>query len=178
VTQVRQPPTTGIAMPSVHEIFLGFFSIGINGFGGVMPFARLMLVEQRRWLSADEFLDALSMCQFVPGPLGSLAGVAGIMAAPMVIVIGAYTLLMQVSEAPVVIGALRGMSAVAAGLVVALGVKLALPVLRKKDWISLGFTLASVGAVGGLRLPLLPALAVLIPAAIAAHWWAMKGRAR
>ena len=194
MTQVRQPPTTGIAMPSVHEIFLGFFSIGINGFGGVMPFARLMLVEQRRWLSADEFLDALSMCQFVPGPnvvnlavavgarfqgpLGSLAGVAGIMAAPMVIVIGAYTLLMQVSEAPVVIGALRGMSAVAAGLVVALGVKLALPVLRKKDWISLAFTLASVGAVGGLRLPLLPALAVLIPAAIAAHWWAMKGRAR
>ena len=194
MTQVRQPPTTGIPTPSVREIFMGFFYIGINGFGGVMPFARMMLVEQRQWLSADEFLDALSMCQFVPGPnivnlavavgsrfqgpLGSLAGVAGIMAAPMVIVIGAYTLLMQMAESPVVIGALRGMSAVAAGLVVALGVKLALPLLRKKDWLSLGFTVASVGAVGGLALPLLPTLAVLIPAAIAAQWWWMKGRAR
>ena len=155
----RIAPSTGIAMPSVREIFMGFFSIGINGFGGVMPFARMMLVEQRHWLSADEFLDALSMCQFVPGPnivnlavavggrfqgpLGSLAGMAGIMAAPMVIVIAAYTLLMQMAESPVVIGALRGMSAVAAGLVVALGVKLATPLLRKKDWLSLGFTLAS-----------------------------------
>jgi chromate transporter len=182
----RQPPTTGAPTPSLREVFLGFFFIGVNGFGGVMPFARRMLVEQRRWMSEEEFIDALSMCQFVPGPnivnmavitgarfqgkLGSLAGMLGLMIAPMVIVIGAYTLLLQVADNPIAIGAIRGMSAVAAGLVVALALKVGMPMLRQRDWRSLIFALAAAAAVGVFRLPLLPTLAVLAPLSIATQW--------
>ena len=173
-------------MPALRDIFLGFFSIGINGFGGVMPFARRMLVEQRHWLSEEEFIDALSMCQFVPGPnivnmaviigarfqgkLGSLAGVLGLMIAPMIIVIAAYTLLVQVADNPIAIGAIRGMSAAASGLVVALALKVGMPMLRRKDVSSLIFTVAAAVAVGIFRLPLLPTLAVLVPISIVTQW--------
>ena len=178
--------TTGQVVPTSWQMFCGFFSVGINGFGGVMPFARRMLVEQRNWLTADEFVDALAMCQFVPGPnivnlavafggrlrgvRGSLACVAGIMLAPMAIAISTYTLFVQFAESPAVLGALRGMSAVAAGLVTALGVKLIAPVLRRKDWLALGWALAVCVVIGLLRLPLLPALGVMVPAAIALEW--------
>src|SRR5437870_9396440 len=58
------PPAT----VSTSELFVGFLKIGLSGFGGVMPFARRMIVEQRRWLSELEFLDVLSLSQFLPGP--------------------------------------------------------------------------------------------------------------
>jgi chromate transporter len=182
----RIPPVTGVAMPRSWDLFWGFFSIGINGFGGVMPWARRMLVEQRRWLTPEEFVDALAMCQFVPGPnvvnlavalggrfrgpFGALAGMLGILAAPMAIVIGAYMVLVQVAEAPVAIGAIRGMSAAASGLIVALAVKVGTPLAKKRDWLGLAIAAAAALAVGILRLPLLPALAVLAPLSIALHW--------
>ena len=56
-----EPPTTA-------ALFLGFLSIGIIGFGGVLPWARRMMVEQRRWLTPAEFTDLLGLCQFLPGP--------------------------------------------------------------------------------------------------------------
>ncbi len=183
----RFPPITGIAMPSMWELFRGFFGVGINGFGGVMPFARRMLVEQRKWLTPDEFIDALAMCQFVPGPnivnlavalgarfhgpLGSVSAVVGILAAPITIVLIAYNLLVQVAEAPVAIGAIRGMSAVAAGLIVALAVKVGTSLVIKRDWFGVGFAAAAAISVGVLNLPLLPSLGVLAPLAITAYWW-------
>ncbi len=53
---------------STLQLFLGFLKIGLSGFGGVMPFARRMLVEEQRWLTEVEFLDVLSLSQFLPGP--------------------------------------------------------------------------------------------------------------
>jgi chromate transporter len=89
--------------PTPRALFTGFLGIGVSGFGGVMPWARRLLVEQRRWLTADEFTDMLSLCQFLPGPnivnvavavgarfcgaRGVLAGLAGLMIVPFAIVI-------------------------------------------------------------------------------------------
>ena len=53
---------------SLAALFAGFFRIGMIGFGGVLPWARRMLVEQRKWLTAQEFTDLLALCQFLPGP--------------------------------------------------------------------------------------------------------------
>jgi len=58
----------GPAMPTVGELFRGLLSIGIIGFGGVLPWARRMVVEQRRWLTPAEFTDLLGLCQFLSGP--------------------------------------------------------------------------------------------------------------
>src|ERR1700710_1348495 len=95
-------PSASVApSPGVGALFVGFLGIGVIGFGGVMPWARRMVVEQRRWLGAGEFTDLLALCQFLPGPnivnmavaigaryrgaAGSVAAVAGLLAAPMVI---------------------------------------------------------------------------------------------
>ena len=59
---------TATATPTLRELFFGFMQVGVSGFGGVLPFARRMLVEERRWLTADEFNEVLSLGQFLPGP--------------------------------------------------------------------------------------------------------------
>ncbi|MGH8852058.1 MAG: chromate transporter, partial [Casimicrobiaceae bacterium] len=67
---MRAEPIPGDARPapSRRGLFLGFLIVGVQGFGGVMPFARRMLVEQRRWLGEREFIEVLSLAQFLPGP--------------------------------------------------------------------------------------------------------------
>lgn len=62
------PATASPAPVSTARLFVGFLKIGLSGFGGVMPFARRMLVEQQRWLTELEFLDVLSLSQFLFGP--------------------------------------------------------------------------------------------------------------
>ena len=190
VTDQQHPSATPAPQPTLPELFSGFFFIAINGFGGVLPWARRMLVEQRGWLTAEEFLDMLSMCQFVPGPNivnmsiavgarfrgvpGTLVCLAGLLIAPMLIVIAIYTLLVQFADAPQVLGALRGMSAVAAGLVITMAVKTALPLIKRRDVRSLACAVLAIVMVGALRVPMLPALAMLIPIGIAAQWLARK----
>src|SRR4029077_2924664 len=53
---------------SLTELFLGFLSIGARSFGGVMPWAHRVIVEEQRWMSAEEFTAAIGLCQFLPGP--------------------------------------------------------------------------------------------------------------
>ena len=106
-----------------------------------MPFARRMLVEERRWLSAEEFTDVLSLCQLLPGPnivnvavcvgaryhgvRGALAAFAGLMTAPFFIIIALGALYTEYGHLPAVAALFRGISAAAAGLVVAMGLKMA-----------------------------------------------------
>ena len=53
--------------PTVFDLFAGFFVVGICGFGGVLPWARRMIVDQRQWLTPAEFTEMLGLCQFLPG---------------------------------------------------------------------------------------------------------------
>ncbi len=53
--------------PSLYDLFAGFFVVGVFGFGGVLPWARRLIVEQRRWLTQAEFNEMLGLCQFLPG---------------------------------------------------------------------------------------------------------------
>jgi chromate transporter len=91
------------ASPSLLRLFLGFLTVGMYGFGGVLPWARRMIVEQKRWLTAAEFTDMLGLCQFLPGgnimnvtialgarfhgPVGSATAFLGLMAAPVTTVL-------------------------------------------------------------------------------------------
>src|SRR5438477_11483906 len=96
---------------STSELFVGLLKIGVSGFGGVMPFARRMIVEERRWLTEAEFLDVLSLSQFLPGPnivnvsiiigrrfagvAGSAVAFAGLLLLPLAIVLALATLYAQ-----------------------------------------------------------------------------------
>ena len=55
-------------IPTHAELFLAFFKITLSGFGGTLPWTRRMFVEEKRWMTAEEFNDVYALCQFLPGP--------------------------------------------------------------------------------------------------------------
>lgn len=158
-----QIPSVGI-----WALFLGFSSVGLSGFGGVLPFARRLLVEQRQWLSGEEFNSLMGMCQFLPGPnvvnlavcvgrrfagvAGSVAAVFGLMAGPMVIVMLLGWGYDHYGSLSVAQGALRGIAAVGGGLLIAMGWRMFknLKEPRRERW----FALAAFVGVALLQLPL------------------------
>ena len=179
---IAPPPTLSV---STTELFFGFLKVGMSGFGGVMPFARRMLVEERRWLSEHEFTEVLSLSQFLPGPniinlsiivgsryagpTGSFAASLGLMLMPFLIVLALAALYSRFDGLAAVRGATASVSSAATGLVVAMGLKMAQP-LAGTGWqiavVALGFA-----AVALLRVPLLWALLAIAPLSVAFAWW-------
>lgn len=169
--------------PGARLLFLGFLTVGVIAFGGAMPMARRMIVEQRRWLTPAEFTDLLALCQFLPGPNvvnltvavgrrfgdlpGAVAALAGLIAAPMAIAVALATAYARYGEMPGVRHGFAGLAAAASGLVLAMAVKIAWPLRHSR----LGLTVAAVSfaAVALVRLPLWPAMLVLVPASILLH---------
>jgi chromate transporter len=179
--------TSGVVDPrevTLAALFLGFLRIALSGFGGVLAWARWLIVEQRRWVSEADFLDMLSLCQFLPGPnivnvsfyiggrfrgpLGALAAFSGLMIAPTVIAVALGMLYARFGDLAAVRGAFLGISAAAAGLVIAMALKLARP-LRTKP-VGIVFGLAAFGVVGVLRVPMAEALLALAPVSVAVAW--------
>ena len=131
---------------SPRELFVAFTLLALQGFGGVLAIAQHVLVQERRWLSQEEFLEVLAVGQVLPGPnicnvalmvgdrffgwRGAFAALAGMMAMPLVIVLILSVLYTHYAFHPAVAGALKGMGAVSAGLFVGTGLRLA-PALRK-----------------------------------------------
>ena len=172
--------------PTTLDLFLGFTRIAAFAFGGVLPWARFMLVDRRRWLTADEFTDTLALAQLLPGPNivnmsvaigarfrgpgGSLAAVAGLMTLPVAIALALATLYGRFADLPAVDGALGAMAAAAAGLIIATAARMAEPILRRRFWTAAPFVAAVFAAVGIVGLPLWPVLLLLAPLAIGAEW--------
>jgi len=168
------------AAPSCAELTRGFCEIGLLGFGGVLPWARRMAVDQRRWLDGPEFTDLLALCQFLPGPnvvnfsvalgarfrgwRGALAALAGLLAAPVAIVTLLGALYGRYAGLPTVRGAFTGLAAAASGLVVANAAKIAWPIHGRLRPVLVAVT--AFAALAVLRLPLLPTLLVLAPLSI------------
>jgi chromate transporter len=169
---------------SLRDLFTGFLQVGISGFGGVLPFARRMLVEERRWLTPDEFNEILAHAQFLPGPnivnvsvivgrrfqrvAGSIVASVGLMLMPLAILLTLATLYAEVAQYPIVQRATHGVSAAAAGLLIAVALKMGQP-LRKSAW-KIAVTVVAFVAIGVVRLPLLWVLAVLGPVSYAIAW--------
>lgn len=186
------PPADSLARDDARVtpalLFRTFCEMSLYGFGGVIPWARRMLVDRRRWVDDREFAELLAIGQILPGPnicniavivgyryggwRGSLAAAAGLMLAPFVIVLVLGALYHRFGALTSVQGALRGMSAVAAGLVLLTGIKLAQSQPRTKR--ALMFGLLSLTAVGIVRLPLGWAMLALIPSALAVEWRAQR----
>ncbi len=174
--------------PTRAELFLGFFKIGLSGFGGVLPHARRLLVDDRRWLTDRQFTELLGLGQTLPGPnvlnmavvigarchgwRGSVAAGLGLMAAPLVIVLTLANLYGRFGHSARLAQVLAGVAAAAAGLVLATGSRLATKLDR--DAGSLLMAVAAFLAVFWLRLPLLGMLAVLGPLSIGLSWQSLR----
>ena len=125
---------------SLWDLFLSFTLLALQGFGGVLAVVQRELVEKKRWLSQEEFIEEWAVAQIMPGPnvvnlslmigsryfglRGALAALAGMLTVPLIIVLLIAVLYAQVAHYPGVAGALRGMSAVTAGMIIATGLRL------------------------------------------------------
>ena len=180
------------APASLSELFYAFNRLALQGFGGVLPVAQRELVERRNWLTKDQFVEMLAISQVLPGPnvvnlalmfgdrafgwRGALAALSGMLLVPMIVVLALTALYARLDQYPMVTGALRGMGAVAAGLVLSTGVKL-LGTLRRNPMglaACLGFGALTLLATVWLRLPLVWVIAGLGSLAIAVAWSRLK----
>ncbi len=176
---------------SCRELFLAFTWLALQGFGGVLAVVQRELVDRRRWLTREQFVDDWAMAQLMPGPnvvnlsmmigdrhfglRGALAALAGMLAAPLVVVLLVAILWAQVASHPLAQGALRGMGAVSAGLVMGAGLRL-MGALRSDPMgpAACGLlALASFVMVAWLRWPLTVVLPVLGLAACSWAWWCL-----
>jgi chromate transporter len=185
---VPDPPAVNDAAPppavSARELFVAFMKVGISGFGGVLPFARRMLVERTRWMSEREFIEVLSLSQFLPGPNivnvsiivgrrfhgvpGSIAATAGLLLMPLIIVLTLAAVFSRYGELPALRGATHGVSAAAAGLMLSVAFRMAQPI-RRSAW-QIAMAVLAFAGIGLARLPLLWVLAVLAPLAVLIAW--------
>lgn len=172
-------PEAATDEPSVdlRALFSGFLRLGLISFGGALPLARRALVEQRRWLTADEFTELLGLCQFLPGGnvinlavavgmrfcgvAGAVAALLGLIAGPSLVVIGLGILYERTQDDPHIRHLFAGLAAAAAGLLISMAVKVVLP-LRHRPYAS-GVAILGFIAIAIVRIPLLPTMLVLLP---------------
>jgi chromate transporter len=180
------PPSIAAPIPSHAELFLAFFRITLSGFGGTLAWTRIMFVERKRWMTAEEFNEAYTLCQFLPGPnivnltsvfgsrmrgaTGAIAAWTGFLIVPFCVMLAGGILYERYGDVETVRRILSGVAPAAAGLLIATVVKMAKPMFS-----SFGpgpvVLLATAFAIGLMRWSLLLVLLVLVPLSIALAWW-------
>jgi chromate transporter len=137
------PPEDEQAHPqpqSLTDLFVSFTLLALQGFGGVLAVVQRELVEKKRWMTREEFVEEWAVAQIMPGPnvvnlslmighryfglRGAMAALAGMLTVPLLVVLLLALVYAQFADHTGVAGALRGMGAVAAGLIAATGLKL------------------------------------------------------
>lgn len=163
-------------------LFVEFLKVSLCGFGGGLVWARRAVVDRRRWMDDAEFTDIVGLCQFLPGPNiigiavcvgtklrganGALAAIAGFTLIPGGGGLALGVLYLEFARLGVFHDILRGVSAAAAGLLVATGIRLMRAQRgRPVAWMFAALAFAGVGIVG---LPLFAVLLCLVPLSILA----------
>ncbi len=170
-------------------MFVTFTLLALQGFGGVLAVTQRVLCEQKRWLTPAQFVEMLALGQVLPGPnvcnvalmvgdryfgwRGAFAALAGMMTVPLVIVLAITFLYTHFAVHPAVAGALKGMGAVAAGLIIGTALRLAQALRTNVLGLPacIGFAAATFVAVAWLRLPLVWVLLALGAISCSVAWW-------
>jgi len=174
------------------DLFFTFNRLALQGFGGVLAVAQRELVERKGWLTRQQFVEMLALSQVLPGPnvinlalmlgdrffgwRGALAAMGGMMLVPLAIVLVLTAAYAEFSRIEIVAGALRGMGAVAAGLVIATAFRL-MGTLRSNRLglpLAAAFSVVTFVLIALLRWPLVGVLAGLGSLAIAIAWLRWK----
>ena len=157
---------------SLTDLFISFTVLALQGFGGVLAVVQREFVEKKRWLTTEEFIEDWAVAQVMPGPnvinlsliiggryfglKGAMSALAGMLVAPLLTVLSLAFLYAQFASRPEVAGALRGMGAVAAGLIGSTALKLTKALKTNVlgwRWCA-AFGLASLVAIAAFRVPL------------------------
>ena len=177
---------------SLTDLFVSFSLLALQGFGGVLAVVQRELVEKKRWMTREEFVEEWAVAQIMPGPnvvnlslmigsryfgfKGAMAALAGMLAAPLIIVLLLALVYAQFAGHPGVQGALRGMAAVAAGLIAATGLKLSGALVKNVLGLRLCISLGVMCfmAIALLRWPLVYVLLGLGGTACTLAWRKLK----
>ena len=146
--------------------------LALQGFGGVLAVVQRVLVDEKRWLTNEEFIEDWAVAQILPGPnvvnlalmigdryyglRGGMAALAGILTFPLLVVLVIAALFASVADLPMAQGALKGMGAVSAGLIAAVGLRLttALKANVMSAIVCIAFSAMTFIAIAVLRIPL------------------------
>jgi len=175
------PPRT------LRELFIGFLAIGSRSFGGVLPWAHRVMVEERRWLTPEEFTETIGLCQFLPGPnignasivlgkrwfglAGSIVAFLGLFALPFIWVLALAALYADFASHPVVRAVVTGVGATGAGLFISAAIKLGRPLAKKPAALTLIAGCFLAVAVGRWSLLFVMPVALAIAYAVARRGW-------
>jgi len=173
------PPSQLPNPPGLLELFVAFAKMSLAGFGGVLVWARRGIVDQHRWMTAEEFNETFALCHFLPGPnivnlsvvfgsrfrgiAGGFAAFAGLIGPPMMIATVLAALYARYGEIDALRRILAGISCAAVGLLIAVVLKMMMPLIRKRDAVGLIILIAVFIAIGLLRLPLPAVLLAAVP---------------
>ena len=168
--------------PTLIALFIAFAKMSLAGFGGVLVWARRGIVDQHRWMTADEFNETFALCHFLPGPnvvnltfvfgsrfrglAGAIAAFSGLVGPPVVIVTILAALYQRYGEIEVLRRILSGVACAAIGLMLSAVFRMMTPLFKRRDVIGLLVMIAVFVAIGVLRLPLPSVLLVAIPISI------------
>jgi chromate transporter len=177
------PESAPSTPPGLIALFVAFAKMSLAGFGGVLVWARRGIVDQHRWMTADEFNETFALCHFLPGPNvvnlsvvfgsrfrgipGALAAFAGLLGPPVVIVTVLAALYARYGEIDALRRILAGISCAAVGLLISALFRMMMPLIERRDLIGLVILAAVFVAIGLLRLPLPAVLLVAIPLSVA-----------
>jgi chromate transporter len=180
-------PLSAAARPSLVELFRAFVIVSISGFGGALPWARRKIVEQKGWMTAEEFNEAFALSQFLPGPNvvnfsvvfgsrfggapGAAVALAGLMGPPLIIVFVLAVLYAHFGDLVALSRILAGITAAAVGLLMAVVAKMAAPLFRvRRDWAPL-IAIAAFTGVAIMNWPLPWVFVALAPVSVACAWF-------
>ena len=172
--------------PGPLELFIAFSLISVSGFGGVLYWSRRMMVDERKWMTSEQFNEAYALCNFLPGPnivnfsvvfgrqvggtVGALVALLGLLGPPFVLVTLLGLLYANYGEIAALQRILAGVAAAAAGLTISTGIKMAGPLVQERPGFAHVVAIAAFVSVGILRWPIYWVLGVLIPCGIALAW--------
>jgi chromate transporter len=181
-TPVSAPELPTSSPPAVPALFFAFAKMSVAGFGGVLYWARRAIVDQERWLTADEFNETYALCHFLPGPnivnfsmvfgarlrgiVGGIAAFAGLLVPPMLIMTVLAALYARYGEIDALRRILAGISCAAVGLLIANVLRMATPLVARRDVMGGAMLAVVFVAIGVVRLPLAAVLLAAIPLSI------------
>jgi chromate transporter len=186
-SRLHSDTPSAATLPSLSELFRAFVIVSISGFGGALPWARRKIVEQKGWMTAEEFNEAFALSQFLPGPNvvnfsvdfgsrfggapGAAVALAGLMGPPLIIVFVLAVLYAHFGDLEVLSRILAGITAAAVGLLMAVVAKMAAPLFRvRRDWAPL-VAIAAFTGVAIMHWPLPWVFLVLVPVSVACAWF-------
>ena len=187
MTAVTDLPPAAPPRPRLSELFITFATISLYGFGGVLAWSRRMMVEERNWLTPEQFNETYALCSMLPGGNiinfsvifgsrfrgvpGALVASAGLLGPPMLLIIIIGAIYSHYGDIPALRRMLTGIASAAAGLMMATVAKMARPLfVNRRSMAAPLVAVATFAGIGIMHWPLPLVLAVLIPISIAIAW--------